>query len=214
VVFLLLVAAVGTAVGMVSVPGFRWLQGLFGEVPYPALSTGGVEPVDPALRFSLELDTFGEDELGIAMEMRNTLRNRLPDLVFNLTPLSREGTVTYVLHAGPASDVVDAENLRPRVAEVLIRDDPEAWPIRTTPRAFLLGEAATASEAQDLLTEAETRGVPSYILQATYPGGGVGYQVLSGAFYGTEDARYWQLALRDAGYRDVPLVERRGHPPE
>jgi len=214
VVVLFLAAAVGTAMGLVSVPGLKWLQDLFGEVPYPALTAGGAQAVDPNLRFSLELDVFEDEELGIAIEMRNTLQTRLPDLLFTLTPFNEEGVVTYVLHAGPATDVVEAENLRPRVAEILFRDDPESWPIRTTPRAFLLGQAESLAEAQELLADAEGNGALAYLLQATYPGGEVGYHVLSGAFYGVEDARYWQLVLRDAGFRGVPLIERRGRPTE
>ncbi len=90
-VLALAVAAVGTVKGTFTVPGFGWLQGLFGEIPYPELALPGAEPTEPILRFSLELDIYEEAELGLALEMRNTLRQRLSHLIFCLTPLYSEG---------------------------------------------------------------------------------------------------------------------------
>jgi len=210
----ILLAAVGTALGFFSVPGLTWLQGIFGDTPYPALTTGAPEPVDPVLRFSLQLDIYEPEDLDLAVEMRNTLRQRLPDLLFYLTPLEVEGTVSYALQAGPAADVVEAENLRGPLAEVMTREDPEAWAILPTPRAFLLGVAETLQEAQAMLEQAEEDGALGYLVQGTYPDGTTGYEALSGAFQDVQDARWWQLTLRDAGFRNVPLIERRGRPPE
>jgi hypothetical protein len=212
-VLAVLIAIVLTAAGIFNVPGFGWLQGLFGEDPYPELTLEGLQPNEPILRFSLELDVYEEGELGIALEMRNTLRDRLPSLIFNLTPMESEGVVTYALHAGPAADVVEAENLRVPLGEVLTRENPESWRIRETPRAFYLGETGTLAEAQEFLASAEADGVLGYILHVTYSNGTEGYEILSGAFEGVSEARGWQLTLRRAG-RDVPLIERRGRPPE
>lgn len=215
VVFILVVLAsgVGTAMGAFSVPGFGWLEGMFGEVPLAALERTGPVPTDPVLRFSLELDTYGEAEREIALEMRNTLRGRRPDLIFNLAPEESGGAVRYVLYAGPAADVVEAENLRVPMAE-LFREDPESWPIRNTPRAFLLESAGSLQDAQRILLGYETSGVLGYILQVSYPDGSVGYEILSGAYQNTDDGRWWQLSLRELGLRDKPLVDRRGNPPE
>ncbi|MFH1765732.1 MAG: hypothetical protein ABIF09_16200 [Gemmatimonadota bacterium] len=212
-VLALLVAAVGTAMGTFNVPGFGWLHGIFGEVPYPALMLEGAQPTEPILRFSLELEIYEEEELGLALEMRNTLRQRLPHLIFDLTPLHSEGLVRYALHAGPAIDVVEAENLRAPLGAILSREDPEGWRIRETPRAFYLGERGTLPEARDLLASAEADGVLGYIIYVSYPNGAEGYEVLSGAFEGVSDARGWQLTLRKKGFSDVPLIERRGRPP-
>jgi hypothetical protein len=211
---LVAVAAVGTGAGFFNVPGFGFLQDWFGEVPDPELALEGIEQTGPVLRFSLELEVYEEADLVLALEMRNTLRQRLPSLIFDLTPRFSEGTVTYALYAGPAMDVVDAENLRAPLGTVLTREDPESWPVRVTPRAFWLGEKGTLEEARALLDAAETDGVLGYILQVTYPDGTGGFQVLSGAYQGVPDARGWQLALREKGFRDAPLIERRGRPPE
>jgi hypothetical protein len=214
IVLLVLLAVLVTATGLVSVPGLGWVGNMFGEVPYPALTLEGPEPLGPELRFSVVLDTYEEEELGLAIEMRNTLRSRLPELVFYLTPRLSGEDVSYTLQAGPAADVVEAENLKGPLAEVITREDPESWPIRPTPRAFHLGERESLDAARDLAESAEVSGALGYILQVTYSDGTNGYQVLSGAFQDVEEARWWQLALRDAGFRDVPLIQRRGRPPE
>jgi hypothetical protein len=213
-VLALLVAAVGTAVEVFNVPGFTWLQEWFGETPSPSLTLAGPEPNEPVLRFSLELDLYEEDEMEVALEMRNALRERLPHLIFNLAPKDSEGVVFYALHAGPARDMVEAENLRGPLGEILTREDPESWRIRGTPRAFYLGERGTLAEAQEYLSSVETTGALGYILHVTYADGSEGYEILSGSFQGVEDARWWQLTLHEFGFRDVPLIERRGIPPE
>ena len=213
-VLALLVAAVGTAVKVFNVPGFTWLQEWFGEIPSPSLTLAGPEPNEPILRFSLELDLYEEDEMVVALEMRNALRERLPDLIFNLAPKDTEGGVSYALYAGPARDMVEAENLRGPLGEILTREDPESWRIRGTPRAFYLGERGTLAEAQEYLSSVEATGALGYILHVTYADGSEGFEILSGSFQGVEDARWWQLALREFGFRDVPLIERRGIPPE
>ena len=110
--------------------------------------------------------------------------------------------------------MVEAENLRGPLGEILTREDPESWRIRGTPRAFYLGERGTLAEAQEYLSSVEATGALGYILHVTYADGSEGFEILSGSFQGVEDARWWQLALREFGFRDVPLIERRGIPPE
>ena len=73
---------------------------------------------------------------------------------------------------------------------------------------------ANPYEAQDYLASVELDGIHAYILQATYPDGTAGYDILTGAFSGVADARPLQLILRGLGFRDAPLVERRGRLPE
>jgi len=210
----LLISAGGTAFGILNVPGFMWLQDMVYEVPPPELTLDGPQANEAVLRFSLELEVYEADDLEVALEMRNTLRERLPALIFSLSPVESDGLVTYVLHAGPAVDVVDADNLRGPLGEVLTREDPESWPIRTTPRGFYLGERGTLAEAQDYLAVVEADGALGYIVHVTYADGSEAYEVLSGAFQQAGDARWWQLALRASGFRDLPLIERRGRSPE
>lgn len=210
----ILIAAGGTALGFFSVPGFAWLQGSSRDVPQPDLAREGPEPTGPVLRFSLELETYGGSELQVALEMRNALKDRLPDLVFHLSPMASDGLISYALQAGPAADMIAVENLRGPLAEVMTREDPESWPIRSTPRGFLLGTEATREEAEAFLADAEERGALGYVLPVAYSDGSEAYEILSGAFQGTQDARWWQLELRRSGFPDVPLVERRGRSPE
>ena len=210
-VLLVLFAAVGTKAGFFTAPGFGWVVG---EIPYPEVTSEGQRPTDAVLDYSLELDVYEETEKGFALEMRNSLRRRLPSLIFYLTPKESEGVLTYVLFAGPAVDVVDAENLKAPLAEVLTNDDPESWQPRATPLAFYLGERGTLPEAREFLAAAEAGGVLGYIVQVSYPDGTGGYVILSGAFEGISESRAWQLTLRENGYRDIPLIERRGRSPE
>jgi hypothetical protein len=133
-----------------------------------------------------------------------------------LVPGEADGERIYTLLAGPAVDRVEAEDLRGPIAEVLTREDPASWSVRETPRAFYLGERATLGEARDFIRSVDTDSVHAYILHVTFPEpeGSESYQILTGAFAGVQDARPLQLILRDLGFRDAPLIERRGRLPE
>jgi len=208
------IAAGSTATGRMNVPGFMWLQDWVYEVPEPLLVREGPEPGGPVLRYSLELRTYEPNELAFALEMRNALRDQLPELMFNLARVGEDEMASFALYAGPAAGVVDVENLRAPIAGVMTRFDPESWPIVETPRAFLLEGKETLAEAREYLASVEALGAYGYIVQVTHPDDSEGYEILSGAFMGVEEARGWQLFLRELGFEGVPLVQRRGRPPE
>ena len=209
-------SAIGTALGYVDVPGFTFLRDLFSEVPDPPLTLAGPQANEETLRYSLVLFTYDEEELAPAIDMLDALQGRLPDLLLTLVPGETDGRTTYTLLAGPAVDRVEAENLRGPIAEVLTREEPASWSIRETPRAFYLGERGTLREAEDYLASVTTGGLHAYILHVTFPEpeGSESYQILTGAFMGVRDARPLQLMLRGLGFRDAPLIERRGRLPE
>ena len=215
VIFLGVVGAVaGTAFGYLNVPGLTFLQDSFGEVPEPPLVLAGPQPNEEVLRFSLVIFTYDRGEVDDATDMMDALQSRLPGLLFALVLGEDEGEPIYTLLVGPALDRIEAEDLRGPLAEVLTREDPSSWSVRETPRAFYLGERETLAEAQDYMAALTIEGIHSYILHVTYPDGSEGYEILSGAFEGVEDARPLQLSLRGGGFRDVPLIERRGRLPE
>jgi hypothetical protein len=214
VILAILSALVGTARGVFDIPGLMWLQNMFYEIPPPTLEIQGRFAVGPILRYSLQLKTYEEDELGLAIEMRDALRGRDPQLLFNLSPMLIEGAVTYVLYAGPAADAVEAENLRGPLEGIFAREDPESWRPVVTPRAFYLGREGTLEEARELLASVEARGALAYILRTTYVDGTAGFEVLSGSFETAEEARWWQEDLHRKGFEDLALVDRRGSPPE
>ncbi len=208
------VAAAGTVLGAFTLPGFGFVQGLGRRLPDPPLVLPGPEPNEPLLRYSLELFRYHEEELAFATQMRSELRSRFPGLLFVLAPDDSRGTLSYALLAGPATTLIDVENLRARIAEVMTREPPESWRVRETPRAFFLGERATLAEAREYLASVEDKGVFGYVLHATFPGGTDTYLVLSGAYQGVADARPLQVILHQRGFREVPLIERRGRLPE
>ncbi len=214
IVVALVAAAVGTALGVIRVPGFSFLEGSLGEIPDPPLSLAGPQPNEPVLRYSLELFRYGSEELEIAVEMRNALRARLPGLLFALVPEATGEETTWAVLAGPATDFVELENLKGPLGEILTREDPDAWPVRETPRAFYLGERETLLQAQDYASSVEGNGVYAYILYVTYPNDTEAYEILAGAYRGVTDARPLQMILRRNGFRDAPLIERRGRLPE
>jgi len=207
-------AVAGTAFGYLNVPGLTFLQDSFGEIPEPRLVLAGPQPIGEVLRFSLVLFTYDQGEVGDATDMMDALQSRLPDLLFALVPGEDDGEPIFTLLVGPAQDRIEAEDLRGPLAEVLTREDPSSWSVRETPRAFYLGARETLAEAQDYMTALTLEDIYSYILHVTYPDGSEGYEILSGAFEGVEDARPLQLSLRGGGFRDVPLIERRGRLPE
>jgi hypothetical protein len=212
----ILASAVGTATGYWNVPGFAFFRDLFSDVPDPPLSLAGPQANEDVLYFSLVLFTYDQEELGDALGMLEALQARLPNLLLTLVPGQEDGERIYTLLAGPATDRVEAENLRGPIAEVLTREDPASWSVRETPRAFYLGERATLQEARSYMRSVDSDSIHAYILHATFPDpeGSESYQILTGAFAGVQDARPLQLMLRDLGFRDAPLIERRGRLPE
>jgi hypothetical protein len=209
-----IIAVAGTAAGWFRVPGFDWVGSVLEEESLPEVLVREDPILDPVLRYSLLLYSYAADERGLAVNMRNTLRERHPELLFNLTPAEVDGSVNYFVYAGPAADMVEAENLRAPLAETLFRDDSEAWRIRPTPYAFSLGRHDSRAEAEQAARSAEVRGAHAYVVQLTFPDSTTGFEVFSGAFETVEDTRWWHQALQEAGFQDVPLVERRGRPPE
>jgi hypothetical protein len=207
------VAAAGTVLGVFTLPGLGFLQGLARDLPDPPLALPGPEPNEPLLRYSLELFRYHEEEIPYAEEMRTELRSRLPDLLFVLAPDESRGSVSYALLAGPAESLIDVENLRVALAGLITREDPESWRVRETPRAFFLGERGTLEEARESVASLEDRGISGYVLHATFPGGTDAYLILAGAYQGVADARPLQRILHQRGFRDAPLIERRGRLP-
>lgn len=208
-------AALLTALGVVRVPGFSFLEGRLGGIPDPPLSLAGPQPNEPVLRYSLELFRYGSDELGDALGMWDALRDReKPGLFFALVPEAVGEETTWVLLAGPATDFVELENLKGPLSEIFPREDPDAWLVRETPRAFYLGERETLLQAQEYASSVEGNGVYAYILYVTYPNNTEAYEILAGAYRGVTDARPLQMILRRNGFRDAPLIERRGRLPE
>jgi hypothetical protein len=209
-------SAVGTALGYLDVPGFGFLRSFFAEIPDPPLTLAGPQANEEVLRYSLVLFEYDEEELDDALEMLEALQARVPQLLLTLVPGEVDGNRIYTLLAGPAVDRVEAENLRGPLAEVLVREDPASWSVRETPRAFYLGERGTLEEAEEYLRSVAPDALHAYILHVTFPEpeGSESFQILTGAFAGIQDARPLQLILRDLGFRDAPLIERRGRLPE
>jgi hypothetical protein len=214
VVLAVFAALLGTARGVFDIPGLMWLQDIFYEIPAPPMEVEGREAVGQVLRYSLQLQAYDQEDLGLAIEMRDALRGREPELLFNLSPMLVDGAVTYVLYAGPAVDAVEAENLRAPLEGIFEREDPESWRPTVTPRAFYLGREPTLQGARELLTSLEARGALGYILQVSYSDGSEGFEILSGSFETAEEARWWQEDLHRKGFEDLALVDRRGSPPE
>ena len=212
IIVLAAVAAVGgTAFGFLNIPGLTVLQEYTGSIPEPALTLEGAQLTGTPMRYSLVLfDDYGETDLAQAQEMMGALEDARSDLLFFLVPEAVEGTLTYFLMAGPAATPLDAENLRGPLGEVLSREDPSAWEVRETPRAFYLGRFPTLDEARSDLSTIEADGIDAYILQSTLDDGTEAYVIFSGGFMGAEDALRLQILLRRSGFPEAPLIERRG----
>jgi hypothetical protein len=207
-------AAVGSATGYLPLPRLSTLRGWFEELPEPDLALEGLQAVDEPLAYSLRLFSYSEEELPFAREMQAVLERRLPNLLFSLVRRGGQENAPYLLLAGPARSVDQAEELRGPLAEVLDREDPFRWSVVETPRAFFLGERRTLGGARALLVTFEGEGVDPYILRVTYPDGSNGYRVLAGAFVNAGEARGLQRRLQALGVEDPPLIERRGTLPE
>lgn len=198
--------------GVVEVPGITPPERYRLAVPTLVVPPGP-QPETPVMSHVVFVDAWREAETPSTWAA--ALRERMPDLLGFVTPLSIEGDRRYALLVGPAQSAVEATQLRDPLATALalLNPDPDGWAVQDAPYSFFFGEYETLGEANGRAQELANLAIPAFVLQVTYAVGTEALRVYGGAFSDELQAGWMGRLLNDSDLSDVPLIERRGRPP-
>jgi hypothetical protein len=198
--------------GVVEIPGITPSDRLTFSVPAPTVPSGPVSD-SPVMSHVLRVDAWREDQTPQAWA--DAIHERMPELPGLVTPLLIDGDTRYALFVGPAYSAAEATDLRGPLAEALalLNPDPEGWAVQEAPYSFYFGEYDNLSEANGRVQQLSDVSVPAFVLQVTYPGGGVALRVYAGAFSDEVQAGGLGRHLNENSLGDVLLIERRGRLP-
>ena len=118
--------------GVVEIPGITPPEWSRFAVPAPA-ALPGPQPETPVMSHAILIDTWREAATPRAWA--DALRERMPELLGLVTPLSIDGDRQYALLVGPAYNAAEADELRAPLAIAfdLLNPDPESWAVREAP---------------------------------------------------------------------------------
>ncbi len=198
--------------GVVEVPGITPPERYRLAVP-TLVVLPGPQPETPVMSHVVFVDAWREAETPSTWAA--ALRERMPDLLGFVTPLSIEGDRRYALLVGPAQSAVEATRLRDPLATALalLNPDPEGWAVQDAPYSFFFGEYETLGEANGRAQELANLAIPAFVLQVTYAVGTEALRVYGGAFSDELQAGWMGRLLNESDLSDVPLIERRGRLP-
>ncbi len=198
--------------GVVEIPGITLSEWSRFAVRAPA-APSGPQPETPVMSHVILVDTWREAETPRAWA--DALRERMPELLGFVTPLSIDGDRQYVLLVGPAYSAAEAEELRAPlgIAFDLLNPDPESWAVQEAPYSFLLGEYETLGEANGRVQALAELSIPAFVLRVTYPSQAGALRVYAGAFSDEVQARAMRRLLGENDLGDASFTELRGRLP-
>ena len=199
--------------GVVEVRGITRLD-RSGFPVRPPIALPGPQPTTPVMSHVLFVDAWREAEMPLAWAA--ALRERMPDLLGFVTPLSIDRERQYGLVVGPAYSEVEANDLKGplETALVLLNPDPQSWTVRWAPYSFFFGEYDGSGPANARVQELADLSIPVFVLQVTYSAGATRLRVYGGAFSDEFQAGEMGGLLSEHNLEDIPLTERRGRLPE
>ena len=212
----LIVGGAGFAVaywGLIEIPGITPSGRSRSAAPAP-VALPGPQPETPVMSHVIFIDTWREAETPRAWA--DALRERMPDLLGLVTPLSIDGDRQYALLVGPAYNAGEADELRGplAVAFELLNPNPDSWAIQEAPYSFFFGEYETLEEANGRVQALADLSIPAFVLQVTYPAQTGALRVYGGAFSDEFQAGGMARLLSENDLSDVPFTERRGRLPD
>ena len=199
--------------GVVEIPGITPPGWSRFAVPAPA-ALSGPQPETPVMSHAIFIDTWREAATPRAWA--DALRERMPDLLGLVTPISIDGDRQYALLVGPAYSAAEADELRGPLAIAfdLLNPDPESWAVQDAPYSFFLGEYETLGEANGRVQALADLSIPAFVLRVTYPAQAGALRVYGGAFSDEFQARGMGRLLNENDLGDAPFTELRGRLPD
>jgi hypothetical protein len=198
--------------GLVEIPGITPSERsrVFVAAPAPL---PGPQPETAVMSHVIFIDTWREAETPGAWA--DALRERMPNLLGLVTPLSIDGDRQFALLVGPAYNAAEADRLRAPLAEAfdLLNPDPDSWVVQEAPYSFFLGEYETQGEANSRVQALAGLAVPAFVLRVTYPEQAGAFRVYAGAFSDELEARGMARLLNENDLDDAAFTELRGRLP-
>jgi hypothetical protein len=171
-------------------------------------------PEAPVMSHVIFIDTWREAATPRAWA--DALRERMPELLGLVTPLTIDGDQQFALLVGPAYSAAEADALGVSLAVAfeLLNLDPRTWAVQEAPYSFFFGEYETLEEANGRLQAPADLSVPAFALRVTYPGQAGATRVYGGAYSDEDQARGMARLLDRNNLGDVPFTELRGRLPD
>ena len=198
--------------GILEIPGVTPPEWSRFAVAGPA-ALPGPQPETPVMSHVIFIDTWRE--VATPRAWADALRERMPELLGLVAPLTIDGDQEYALMVGPAYDAAEADELRAplAVAFELLNPDPRSWAVQEAPYSFFFGEYETLEEANGRVQALAGLSIPAFVLRVTCPGQTGALRVYGGAYSDKGQARGMGRLLNENGLGDVPFTELRGRLP-
>jgi len=199
--------------GFLEIPGVTPPEWSRFAVDAPA-ALPGPQPKTPVMSHVIFIDTWREAATPRAWA--DALRERMPELLGLVTPVTIDGDQQFALLVGPAYGAAEADALKAplAVAFELLNPDPRTWVVQETPYSFFFGEYETPEEANGRVQALADLSIPAFALQVTYPGQAGALRVYGGAYSDENQARGMGRLLNAGNLGDAPFTELRGRLPD
>ena len=199
--------------GLVEIPGVTPPEWSRFAVATPA-ALPGPQPETPVMSHVIFIDTWREAATPRAWA--DALRERMPELLGLVTPLTIDGDQQFTLLVGPAYGAAEADALKAplAVAFELLNPDPRSWAVREAPYSFFFGEYETLEQANGRVQALADLSIPAFALRVTYPGQAGALRVYGGAYSDEDQARGMGRLLNTSNLGDAPFTELRGRLPD
>ncbi len=198
--------------GLVEIPGVT-PKGVAGVESSTAVAPAHTlaPPISSAAAYSVTVGSYRD--AGTARGRIAGLEKAARGTLFTMVPVEVDGSVVYRVLLGPAEDSAQAATLAGLVAG-RVGGDASKWLVRSTPRAFQLGEADDLDGARRRVAELRGLEVPAYVLAVDLADGSTRYRVYAGAFADDAEAAWLERRLAAQGLSGTTLSDRIGRLPE
>ncbi len=168
------------------------------------LSPGITAQTTQEMRFSVQVAALGSMDQALGAS-RQWARSDVPMYV---VPAEVNGRTYYRVMAGMLSTRQEAVNLMNRLVAEGIKSSANAWDVKETGLAFRLGTHPSEAEAVRARDDAQSRGIPAYVVAAE-ENGGLAYGTWAGGFASASEATVLRGLLAGQGL-DRELSSRTG----
>ena len=176
----------------------------------PVNANAPPEPAGEILNFSVAIESY--DQLALAQARADSLAMLDSTLSYYIAPVLVDGDMFFRVLAGPLQDSASAAAAAQSLVDRGWKAAFQAWDVRNTPLAFLLGRFDSREAAVQRMNDLRAQGVPSYIVEVPYTSGPNRFHLYGGAYQADSEAALMRDLLKRAGVLDT-LVLRLGRLP-
>ena len=156
------------------------------------------------MRYSVQIASLGSMQL--ALDASRDLRR--PDMPVYVVPVEVQGRTYYRVMAGMLPTQQQAAALMNDLVAQGVKESANAWDVRDTNLAFALDAHASEADAQRARDQAQSAGIPAYVVPVE-ENGALEYWTWAGGFANGGEAVVLQNLLTREG-ENPPLLRRMG----